>query len=180
MNPFWFPIGSFPAFQPSEKKEKEPKRPATVLDEDEEIWKQMVQLPHDYLQTVATNMLKDPALGDIQLEDLNKLDDYDIQKKIDESCGRGVKITLVKHTGERIPLVIIPSTTLEFLQRDIEREINREQSRASTKKLSWKYIWKNYCIMYKNTRVLNKFDRLMDLGIRSGDEIIFAKYRRRE
>eukprot|EP01113_Clastostelium_recurvatum_P035558 TRINITY_DN4974_c0_g1_i1.p1 TRINITY_DN4974_c0_g1~~TRINITY_DN4974_c0_g1_i1.p1 ORF type:complete len:159 (+),score=26.13 TRINITY_DN4974_c0_g1_i1:380-856(+) len=121
--------------------------------ESDFIKKSLPLLSMDHQRKLLERLLLDPLLSDIHPNALTP--DY-LDKIMAREMGKAVQIYLRKVSGETIPFIIAPETTLREFKKDVAREFSRrEEPLMGGKKISWKYVWKNNCLMYNGVRLLD-------------------------
>jgi len=143
--------------------------------------KELVRRNEENLSGESKEVLLQRLLSDPLLSDLPKqfLEPEFIDDLISQEMGLTITIFVEKETGERIPIVVSPHTTL----RDVKNQLKCQfvKMLADTpwrnRNINWKYVWKNNCLMFEKTRLLDDKETILRMGVKSGSTLHFAEYR---
>ncbi|KAL6041284.1 Cytochrome c oxidase assembly protein cox19 [Balamuthia mandrillaris] len=124
-------------------------------------------------------LLSDPLLADVP-KDVAHLTSAHIEALIDQLLGHAFTVHVVKHTGEEIPVVVSPNTTLRDFKAQLKAVITKriaDAGETGANKISWKYVWSHNCLALDKQRLLDDSKKMSEYGLQPEARLYFVDYR---
>jgi len=136
--------------------------------EEIRLMRLLKEFSREDVDEIAKILLKDPLLHDIGFSMFDELSEIQVSKLISAEKGESCTVYFQRPFGETLPFIITKETTVKQLKKEIAATISSQvetKSSLGNRKISWKFVWKNYCLMWKNVRLLEDEKRLSQYGI---------------
>jgi U11/U12 small nuclear ribonucleoprotein SNRNP25 len=150
-------------------------RKGKLAKEFDELMKVIEPLDRSLQEELLLLLVRDENLSDLPQ---NLTSEY-VDNLIKIEIGRAFNIYIVKFTGEKIPVVVSPDSTVADIKRSFQVIISaQEEKNLAARKISWKYVWKTWCLTFNGTRLRDDKATVAELNITKDSELRFAKIRR--
>ncbi|XP_057516070.1 U11/U12 small nuclear ribonucleoprotein 25 kDa protein isoform X2 [Amaranthus tricolor] len=124
------------------------------------------------LNSTLAALLDDPVLADVPKNPTLS----DVDTLISLELGSAMRISVLKPDSS-FDVVVMNTATVKDLKLAIKKKVNDlEQSRMGHRQISWKHVWANYCLLYRNDKLLDESTALQDFGIRNNSQVQFIPF----
>ncbi|KAF3787690.1 U11/U12 small nuclear ribonucleoprotein [Nymphaea thermarum] len=123
------------------------------------------------LQSILSALLDDPILSDVP----KKPTLADVDTLINLEMGSAMKVSILRMDGSTFEVAVLNSATVKDLKLAIAKKTNEmQQAQMGHRHISWRHVWTNFCLSYRNEKLINDGSLLQDFGIRNNCQVNFV------
>ncbi|CAN6481625.1 unnamed protein product [Victoria cruziana] len=125
------------------------------------------------LQSILSALLDDPILSDVP----KKPTLADVDTLINLEMGSAMKVFILRMDASTFEVAVLNSATVKDLKLAIAKKTNEmEQAQMGHRHISWRHVWSNFCLAYRNEKLIDDGNLLQDFGIRNNSQVNFVPY----
>uniref|UniRef100_A0A7N0ZR43 Ubiquitin-like domain-containing protein n=1 Tax=Kalanchoe fedtschenkoi TaxID=63787 RepID=A0A7N0ZR43_KALFE len=125
------------------------------------------------LNTTLAALLDDPILSDVP----KRPSLSDVDTLISLELGSAMRVSVLKMDGTSFDVALMNSATVKDLKSAIKKKTNElEQSNMGHRNISWRHVWANFCLSYRNEKLLDDDALIQDFGLRNNSQVHFLPF----